>query len=116
VFADLDIFAGSTALAVTGTDRSPARPASIIVPPTRDARVERRWRRGAFQSERESALGGLTSTNSTTFGVSLTDVSGAFVAPSSSAITNAAGTAFNILGGNATVTYNGTITDVWGRS
>ena len=52
----------------------------------------------------------LTSTNSTTTGVSLTNVLGPFSAPAGS-ITNASGTDFAINGGNANVTYGGIITD-----
>ena len=66
----------------------------------------------------------LSSTNSSTTGVSLVNVadrtvgpafSAIFTAPIGSSITNATGTDFNIDSGNATVTYNGSITDTTGR-
>jgi uncharacterized repeat protein (TIGR01451 family) len=60
-------------------------------------------------------LNTLTSTNSASTGVSLTTVTGTFSAPSGSSITNAGTTDFNISGGTANVTYNGTITDDVGQ-
>jgi len=60
-------------------------------------------------------LASLSSTNSATTGVSLDTVAGTFSAPAGSTISNATGTDFNINAGNATVTYNGTITDTTGR-
>jgi hypothetical protein len=112
-FADLDIFAGSTALAVTGTGPfTGATGTSIVVTPDAGTLVSNGGGAAVLSNLTANLqLGGLTSTNSVTFGVSLTDVNGNFAALASSAITNAAGTAFNILGGNATVRYSGTITD-----
>jgi hypothetical protein len=60
-------------------------------------------------------LTSLRSTNSGTTGVALTNVAGTFSAGSGSTITNATGTDFSIDGGNANVTYNGTITDDVGQ-
>jgi len=57
----------------------------------------------------------ITSTNSATTGVSLVTAPGTFSAGSSSAITNATGTSFNVDGSNANVTYDGTITNTTGR-
>jgi len=57
----------------------------------------------------------VTSTNSATSGVSLVSAPGTFSAGSTSAITNATGTSFLIDGANATVTYDGTITNTTGR-
>jgi hypothetical protein len=57
----------------------------------------------------------IKSANSGTTGVSLVTVPGTFTAGSGSSITNATGTDFNISGSNATVTYDGTITDTTGR-
>ena len=59
-------------------------------------------------------LASLKSTSSVAGGVSLTNVSGTF-STSSGQITDAAGADFNISGGNAAVTYNGTIADPTGR-
>jgi Big-like domain-containing protein len=67
----------------------------------------------------------LTSTNSATTGVSLVNVadkttappfSAIFSAPASSNIQNPTGTAFNVDGGNAAITYAGAITNSAGRS
>jgi VCBS repeat-containing protein len=55
------------------------------------------------------------STNSASTGVSLTNVTGTFSAESGSSITNSTGMDFNISGGTANVTYNGTITDDVGQ-
>ena len=55
----------------------------------------------------------LSSTSSTT-AVNLTGVSGTFTAPVG-AISGATGTAFQVTGGNPTVTYGGTITNTAGR-
>jgi Big-like domain-containing protein len=57
----------------------------------------------------------ITSTNSSTTGVSLDTVGGTFSAGSSSSITSSTGTDFNINAGSAAVTYDGTITDTTGR-
>jgi Bacterial Ig domain/Bacterial cadherin-like domain len=66
-------------------------------------------------------LAGLTVSASGGTGVSLVGVAdgttaATFSAPSGSSIAGASGTAFNLDGGNATVTYNGTITNSAGRS
>ena len=53
----------------------------------------------------------IKSANSASTGVSLVTVPGTFTAGAGSTITNATGTDFNISGSNATVTYDGTITD-----
>ncbi|MCZ7651395.1 MAG: tandem-95 repeat protein [Thermoanaerobaculia bacterium] len=68
----------------------------------------------------------IKSTNSSTTGISLTGVAdgtvggspfaAVFSAGSGSSIGNATGTAFNVDGGNATITYSGTITNSAGRS
>lgn len=55
------------------------------------------------------SLASLSSTNSPGMGVNLSTVAGSFVA-NGGTITGAAGTAFNISGGNATITYGGSIT------
>jgi hypothetical protein len=61
--------------------------------------------------------GTIKSTNSTSTGVSLVSVPGTFTTSGgSSAISNATGTDFNISGSNATVTYDGTITDTTGQA
>lgn len=65
-------------------------------------------------------LTNLVSTNSGSTGVSLTGVfdgttNSTIAAATGSTITNASGTDFAISGGNATVTYNGTITDDVGQ-
>ncbi len=57
----------------------------------------------------------LSSTNSTSTGVSLDTVAGTFMAGVGSTISNATGTDFNINAGTATVTYGGTISDTTGR-
>ncbi len=59
----------------------------------------------------ELQLSGLSSANSTGNGVLLTNVAGTFTAPTTATITNATSADFNVSGGAATVTYNGTITD-----
>jgi hypothetical protein len=60
-------------------------------------------------------LAGMTSINSASDGVTLTNTTGTFTAPSGSAITNPAGIGFNINGGTVNSTYNGTITDDVGQ-
>ncbi len=58
----------------------------------------------------------IKSTNSGSTGVSLVTVPGTFTAGSGSSISNATSTDFNISGSNATVTYDGTISDASGRA
>jgi hypothetical protein len=60
-------------------------------------------------------LSTISSLNSATTGVNLASVIGTVTAPASSSITNAGTTDFNITGGTATVTYDGTITDDLGQ-
>ena len=47
--------------------------------------------------------------------MSLTNVAGTFTAPTTATITNATNADFNVSGGAATITYNGTITDDVGQ-
>ncbi len=111
---DLDIFTDSgAALSVTGgaggfdVDVTPnvgilvanAGPAAVL---SAVSNVDLQWN-------------SLTSTNSAATGVSLTNVTGTFLAPSGSSITNAGTTDFLISGGTANVTYGGTITDDQGQ-
>ncbi len=56
----------------------------------------------------------VTSVNSTSTGVSLGSVTGTFSAGSGSSITNAGTTDFVVSNSNATITYNGSITDASG--
>jgi hypothetical protein len=56
----------------------------------------------------------VSSAGSSTSGVSLTGLSGTLTM-SAGAISNAAGTDFHVSGGNAAITYGGTITDATGR-
>ena len=65
--------------------------------------------------ELDLRLTDLDSTNSTSQGVSLNNVTGTLTAESGSAISNASSTDFLISGGTATVTYKGTITDDVGQ-
>jgi Big-like domain-containing protein len=58
----------------------------------------------------------LKSANSATTGVNLQVVGGTLTAGNTSAISNATGTDFNVFQSNATVTYDGTITDSTGNS
>ncbi len=59
----------------------------------------------------------IKSTNSASTGVSLVTVPGTFTTSgATSSISNATSTDFNISGGNATVTYDGTISDASGRA
>ncbi|HXA16533.1 MAG TPA: putative Ig domain-containing protein [Thermoanaerobaculia bacterium] len=58
----------------------------------------------------------IKSANSVSTGVSLVTVPGTFTAGAGSSISNATSTDFNISGSNATVTYDGTITDASGRA
>jgi hypothetical protein len=58
----------------------------------------------------------IKSATSVSTGVNLNAVLGTFTAGSGSSITNATSTDFNISGGTATVTYDGTITDTTGRA
>jgi hypothetical protein len=61
--------------------------------------------------------GTIKSTNSSSTGVSLVTVPGTFTTSgATSSISNATSTDFNISGSNATVTYDGTITDTTGRA
>ena len=57
----------------------------------------------------------IKSAGSSSTGVNLATVLGTFTAGSGSTITNATGNDFNITGGTATVTYDGTISDNSGR-
>ena len=61
-------------------------------------------------------LSTLTSTGSSTTGVSLTNIDGTFTAGSGSTITNATGTDFYVSGGSGTITYSGTVANTSGAS
>ncbi len=119
-FTDLDIFAdGGSALSVTGTGAVNTG-AGTGTRVTVGAGVATFEAVGGPAASVTSAtidlqLASLKSTNSSTTGVSLDTVAGTFSAGSGSTITNATGTDFNVNAGNATVTYNGTITDTTGR-
>ncbi len=60
-------------------------------------------------------LNSLTSSNSASTGVSLTNVTGTFSAPSGSAITNAGDAEFSVASSSATVSYAGSISDTSGN-
>ena len=113
-FVDLDVFAGNGAgISVLGTGiftgpagmRFITTAGAASVAATGGPAVALEALFGNLQ------LGALTSTNSTTTGVSLINVAGAFTAAAGSTITNAGTTDFLISGGTTTVTYAGTITD-----
>jgi Bacterial Ig-like domain/Bacterial Ig domain/FG-GAP-like repeat len=113
-FVDLDIFADTNAaLSVTGTGVFTGA-AGTRITVTAGASILAASAGPAVSLTNLTAdlqLGGLTSANSVGDGVLLSGVVGTFTAPSTAAITNASGVDFNILGGTANVTFNGTITD-----
>ncbi|HEV8583305.1 MAG TPA: Ig-like domain-containing protein [Thermoanaerobaculia bacterium] len=125
IFTDLDIFAdGGSGLTVGGTGvvntgagtgtRVTVGAGVGIVEATGGAAVD------LSNMTTDLQLTSLKSTNSTGAGVLLLNVgdgttASTFSAGSGSSITNATGTDFSIDGGNATVTYNGTITDDVGQ-
>ena len=124
-FTDLDIFADNgSGLTITGTGavntgagtgtRVTVGAGVGIVEATGGPALSLGTMTADFQ------LTSLKSTNSASTGVSLTNVAdgttvSTISAGSGSSITNATGTDFSISGGNANVTYNGTITDDLGQ-
>jgi VCBS repeat-containing protein len=115
-FTNLNVHADSgTGLGVTGTGVAPklrvntGGAATGIIQATNGPAVS------AGAIELDLRLVDLDSTNSTSQGVSLTNVTGTFTAESGSHLQNATGTDFLISGGTATVTYKGTITDDVGQ-
>ena len=113
-FTDLDIVSGNgAALSVGGTGaftpatgtRITATPGAASLAATGGAAA------GLSDLTSDLQLSGLSSANSTGNGVSLTNVSGTFTAPTTATITNATSADFNVSGGAAIVTYSGTITD-----
>jgi hypothetical protein len=128
-FTDLDIFAdGGAAFSLSGTN---AIGVGVNVGAGTGTRVTVGTNAAIFQATGGPAvdvsnatvdlqLNAMTSTNSASTGVSLVNVvdgttAATFSAPAGAAITNATGTDFNVNGGNAAVTYNGTITDDVGQ-
>ncbi len=129
VFVDLDVFAsGGAAFSLSGTN---AAGVGVNVGAGTGTRVTVGTNVAIFQATGGPAvdvsnatvdlqLNSMTSTSSATTGVSLVNVVdgttvATFSAPTGSSITNATGTDFNVTGGNALVTYNGTITDDVGQ-
>ena len=120
-FTDLDIFAdGGAALSVTGTGavNVGAATGTRVTVSTGVASLVAVGGPGLLLNGLTADMQPATfsSTNSAGTGVSLTNVSDGTTAstisiPTGSTITNATGTDFAISGGNATVTYNGTIND-----
>jgi len=115
-FTNLNVYADSgTGLGVTGTGVAPklrvntGGAATGIIQATNGPAVS------AGAIELDLRLVDLDSTNSTSQGVSLTNVTGTFSAESGSHVQNATGTDFLISGGTANVTYKGTITDDVGQ-
>ena len=115
-FTDLDVFADSgAALSVTGTGAVNVG-AGTGTRVTVGAGVATLEATGGPAVSVTNAtvdlqLSSLKSTNSSGAGVSLNAVSGTFSAPAGSSISNATGTDFVVIGGNATVSYGGTISD-----
>lgn len=113
-FTALDVFADTNAaLSVAGTGAfTGAAGTRVTAPPGLATLVASAGTALALSNlTADLQLGGLTSANSGGDGVSLVNVGGTIAAPSASTITNAANVAFAISGGDATVTYNGTISD-----
>lgn len=123
-FTDLDLF-GASGLILSGTGavnvgagtgmRLTVPPSVATIQSTNGPAVD------ASATTIDFQLAQLSVSASATTGVSLVNVadgstSATFSAPTGSSITSAAGTAFNVDGGNATVTYNGTIGNTAGRS
>jgi hypothetical protein len=115
-FTNLNVYADSgTGLGVTGTGVAPklrvntGGAATGVIQATNGPAVS------AGAIELDLRLVDMDSTNSTSQGVSLTNVTGTFTAESGSHLQNATGTDFEISGGTATVTYKGTITDDLGQ-
>jgi hypothetical protein len=117
-FGDLDVVADAgAALSVTGTGtftgatgtEITVTPSAPILTATGGAAILLDALTANVQATQ------ITSTNSTASGVFLQNVVGTVTAGSTSAISNAANTDVLIAGGNATVTYAGTITDDVGQ-
>jgi VCBS repeat-containing protein len=115
-FTDLDVFASNGAgLSVTGTGALAAATGTQVTVQNASTSVINATNGPAVSvssATLNTIFNSVTSTNSGTTGVSITNVGGTFTA--SGSITNATGTDFLISGGNANVTYNGTITDTTG--
>ena len=117
-FTDLDIVSGNgAALSVVGTGAFTGAAGTRITATAGAASLAATGGPAASLSDltTDLQLGGLSSANSTGNGVSLTNVAGTFTAPTTATITNATTADFNVSGGAATVTYNGTITDDAGQ-
>jgi VCBS repeat-containing protein len=117
-FTDLDVYASSgSGLLVTGTGAFTGATGTQVTVQngsSSDINATNGPAVSVTDATLNATFNSVTSTNSASTGVLLTNVGGTFVAGSGSAITNAAGTDFAISGGNATVTYSGTITDASG--
>jgi hypothetical protein len=124
-FTDLDVFAdGGAALLVSGTGAFTGAAGTQVT--VADGVATLRATGGPAVDVTGATLrlvaAGLTSTGSPTAGVRLVNVAdGAGVearlqAPAASAITGAAGTAFDVSGGNAGVAFAGSITNTAGRA
>ncbi len=113
-FGDLDLFADNgEGLSVTGTGAITSVSGTQITAVPNAATFVSANGPAVFLMDLTADLqaGGLTSTNSVGDGVLLSGVVGTFTAPTTASITDAGGVDFNIVGGTADVTYNGTITD-----
>jgi Bacterial Ig domain/Bacterial cadherin-like domain len=126
-FTDLDLFgAAGFALSGTGAVNAGAGSGTRVTVPAGMATFNATGGPAVSVSNAtiDLQLAGMTSSGSATNGVSLTTVFDAtspafpavFSAPSGSSIAGATGAAFNLDGGNATITYGGTINNTAGRS
>ncbi len=122
-FTDLDVYAeGGTALLVNGTSPNYTGTSGTRVVANSNTPVLSATGGPAANLTDVSinlVLNSLSSTNSTSTGVSLLRVGGTFSAPSGSSITNAVGVDFSINGNsnanaNVGVSYAGTVTDTSG--
>jgi hypothetical protein len=124
-FTDLDIFA-SGGLVVTGTGSFTGAAGTRLTVANGVGSIATTLGTAVTVSNAtlDLRLGALTSSASSSTGVSLTNVSDGtvaptdahFSAPSTATIANASGIAFHVDGGNGTISYAGSITNSSGRS
>jgi VCBS repeat-containing protein len=125
-FADLDVFAGGAGVVITGSGAFTGAAGTRVTVPNGVSIIQAGNGPGVDVSNAtlDLRLSSLTVSASPTTGVSLVNVSDGTVAPTSaffsagsgSTIVNVTGTDFNVDGGNATVSYGGSINNTAGRS
>ena len=125
-FNDLDVFAGTSGVVIAGTGAFTGAAGTRVTVPSGMSIIQAGNGPGVDVSNvtLDLQLVTLTVSASPTTGVSLVNVSDASVAPtgaffsagSGSTIANVTGTDFNVDGGNATISYAGSINNTAGRS